>query len=56
MLLETAAAWEREGRAAGESRPIIGAVDETFLERMRLVFMDLARGYVLVEEGAAERS
>ena len=56
VLLETAAAWEREGRAAGEIRPIIGAVDETFWERMMLVCMDLASGYLLVEEVAAERS
>ena len=45
VLLETAAAWEHEGVAAGEVRPIIGAVDETFLERMMLVFMDLVSGY-----------
>jgi Family of unknown function (DUF6399)/IclR helix-turn-helix domain len=56
VLLKTAAAWEREGIAAGEIRPIIGAVDETFLERMMLVFMDLASGYLLVEEVAADRS
>ena len=42
-MLETAAAWEQEGIAAGEVREIIGAVDETFLERMMLVFMDLSR-------------
>lgn len=56
VLLETAGAWEREGIAAGEIRPIIGAVDETFLERMMLVFMDLTSGYLLVEEVAADRS
>ena len=56
VLLETAAAWEREGIAAGEIRPIIGAVDETFLERMMLVFMDLASGYLVVEAVAADRS
>ena len=44
VLLQTAAAWEREGIAAGEIRPIIGAVDDTFLERMLLVFMDLVSG------------
>ena len=33
-----------------------GAVDETFLQRMMLVFMDLATGYVLLEEVAADRS
>jgi hypothetical protein len=31
-------------------------VDETFLQRMMLVFMDLATGYVLMEEVTAERS
>jgi hypothetical protein len=56
MLLETAAAWEREGIAAGEVRPIIGAVDETFLERMLLVFMDLVSGYVLCEDVAEDRT
>jgi hypothetical protein len=56
LLLETAAAWEREGIAHGEIRPVIGAVDETFLQRMMLVFMDLATGYVLMEEVATDRS
>src|SRR5215831_5765013 len=56
LLLETAAAWEQEGMAHGEIRPVIGAVDETFLQRMMLVFMDLATGYVLMEEVAADRS
>ena len=56
LLLDTAAAWEQEGIAHGEIRPVIGAVDETFLQRMMLVFMDLATGYVLLEEVAAARS
>src|SRR4030095_9841771 len=34
----------------------IGAVDETFLQRMMLVFMDLATGYLLMEEVTADRS
>ena len=55
-ILETAAAWEHEGIAAGEVRPIIGAVDETFLERMMLVFMDLVSGYLLFEEVAEDRT
>ena len=50
------AAWEQEGIAHGEIRPVIGAVDETFLQRMMLVFMDLATGYLLMEEVAADRS
>ena len=56
LLLDTVAAWEKEGIGLGEIRPVIGAVDETFLQRMMLVFMDLATGYVLLEEVAADRS
>jgi hypothetical protein len=55
-VLDTTAAWEQEGIAHGEIRPVIGAVDETFLQRMMLVFMDLATGYLLMEEAAADRS
>src|SRR4029453_7271615 len=53
-LLETAAGWEQDGCAGGEIREIIGAVDETFLERMILVLMDLAPGYLLLEEGGED--
>jgi hypothetical protein len=56
LLLDTATVWEREGVAHGEIRPVIGAVDETFLQRMMLVFMDLASGYLLMEEVAVDRS
>jgi hypothetical protein len=56
LVLETTVAWEQEGVAHGEIRPIIGAVDETFLQRMMLVFMDLVTGYLLMEEIAADRS
>jgi uncharacterized protein DUF6399/IclR-like helix-turn-helix domain-containing protein len=56
IILDTAAAWEQEGIAHGEIRPIIGAVDETFLQRMMLVFMDLASGYLLMEEVAVDRT
>src|ERR671938_698743 len=56
LLLETAAAWEKDGIAHGEIRPVIGAVDETFLQRLMLVFMDLATGYLLLEEVATDRS
>ena len=55
LILATAAVWETEGVAHGEIRPVIGAVDETFLQRMMLVFMDLATGYLLMEEVAADR-
>src|ERR671939_1865643 len=56
IVLETAATWEKDGIAHGEIRPVIGAVDETFLQRMMLVFMDLATGYVWMEEVATDRS
>src|SRR5919202_3444095 len=56
LILEITAAWEKDGIAHGEIRPVIGAVDETFLQQMMLVFMDLATGYLLVEEVAADRS
>jgi len=56
IILETAAAWEKEGIAHGEIRPVIGAVDETFLQRLMLVFMDLASGYLLMEAVAVDRS
>ena len=55
LILDTAAAWEKEGIAHGEIRPVIGAVDETFLQRMMLVFMDLCSGYLLMEEVATDR-
>ncbi len=55
-ILETAQTWEHEGIAEGEVGPIIGAVDETFLQRMMLVFMDLVSGYLLVEEVAEDRT
>jgi hypothetical protein len=56
FILATASAWEKEGVTHGEIRPVIGAVDATFLQRMMLVCMDLCSGYVLMEEVAADRS
>ena len=56
LILETTEAWAREGIAHGQIGPIVGSVDETFLERMILVFMDLASGYVLFEEVADDRT
>ncbi len=52
IILETAAVWEQEGIAHGEIRPIIGAVDETLLQRMMLVFMDLASSYLLISRSS----
>jgi len=54
-ILETAQAWEREGLTAGETRPIIGAVDDTCLERMMLGCMDLVRGSLCCAEVAQDR-
>ena len=56
IILDTTLVWENEGMAHGERRPVIGAVDETFLQRMMLVFMDLASGYLLMEEVAVDRT
>jgi hypothetical protein len=56
VILQTVEAWEGEGVAGGEARPIIGAVDETFLERMMVVFMDLVSGYLVVEAVADDRT
>src|SRR5216683_6190124 len=54
--VETAAAWEQDGVAGGEVREIIGAVDETFLEQMILVFQDVPTGYIVQEEVADDRT
>ena len=54
--LEIAGAWEQEACAGAEVREIIGAVDETFLEQMMLVLMDLRTGYVLLEDVAEDRT
>jgi hypothetical protein len=56
LVLETTGAWEREGIAEAQMGPIVGAVDETFLQRMLLVFTDLVSGYILHEETADDRS
>jgi Family of unknown function (DUF6399)/IclR helix-turn-helix domain len=53
---ETGHAWEQAAIAAGEAPEIIGAVDETFLERLLLVFLDLPTGYLLLEEAVEDRS
>jgi hypothetical protein len=55
-LLETTGTWEQEGCTSGEVRAVIAAVDETCLERLLLVCMDLATGYLLLEEVADDRT
>jgi hypothetical protein len=54
-LLETAATGEQNGCADGEVRESIGAVEETVLERMRLICLALRTGYLLLAKGAADR-
>jgi len=56
LILATTAVWEKEGIVHGEIRPVIGAVDETFLQRMVRVCMALATGSLLREEIASDRS
>lgn len=56
LILETTAQWEREGIAQGQVGPIVGTVDETFLDSMMLVFMDLCSGYILHEDVAEDRT
>ncbi len=56
VIVEIGQSWQEEGIRDGEVRPVIGAVDETFLSRMMLVFMDLVSGYLLFEEVAEDRT
>ncbi len=56
VLLEIGQAWEQDGTAHGEVREIIGAVDETFLEQMMLVFLDVPTRYIVLEATAEDRS
>ena len=55
-ILATGHSWEQDGTAGGEVPEIIGAVDETFLARLVLIFLDLPTGYILLEEAADDRS
>ena len=55
-VCKTAQTWEQDGVAHGEVREIIGGADETFLQRMMLVFQDLATGYLLLEDVADDRT
>ena len=55
-VVETAQTWEQGAVAAGEVREVIGGVDETFLERMMLVFQDLPTGFLVLEDVADDRT
>jgi hypothetical protein len=53
---ETARGWEQDGVAHGEVREIMGAVDDTFLEQMILVFQDGPTGDIVQAEVADART
>lgn len=55
-IVETGHAWEQAVRAHGEVPEIIGAVDETFFERLLLVLLDLPPGDLWWEEAVEDRS
>ena len=55
-IVETGHAWEQAAIAHGAGPEIIGAVDETFFERLLLVLLDLPTGYLLLEEAVEDRS
>lgn len=51
--------YEREQQSqavSGKTRKVVGGVDETFFDRMVLVFMDLPSGFIFVEEASDDRS
>ena len=55
-LLETAETWEKDGGTRAVMHESIGAVDETFLERLMRVCRDLPTGYLLLAEVAEEQT
>jgi len=55
-LGKTAGTWEQAGSAAGKVRAVMGAVDDTFLAQLILIFLDVSTGSLLLEEVAAERT
>ena len=54
--VETAETWEQDAVAAGEVPEMIGGVDETFLERMMVVFQDVPTGDLVLEDVADDRT
>jgi len=55
-VVETAQSWEQDGIAHGAVHDVIGGADETFLQRMILVFQDVSTGYLLFEDVADDRT
>ncbi len=56
LILETTEGWEREGITQGQIGPMVGSVEATFWQRMRLVCMDLVSGDLLFAEVADART
>jgi hypothetical protein len=54
-ILETATPWEQDGVARGAGQELIGAVADTFLERLVLLLRDLTTGSSGREDTADER-
>ncbi len=52
----TTQGWEQDGGAGGAVRELIGAVDETFLAQMILVFQDGPPGDIVQEKVADDRT
>jgi hypothetical protein len=54
-VLEAAQTWEREGITHGAVRDSIGAVDDTVLEHLMVVFQDVSTGSLLLDTVAEDR-
>jgi len=54
-VLEAAQTWEREGITHGAVRDRIGAVDDTVLEHLMVVFQDVSTGSLLLDTVAEDR-
>jgi len=55
-MLATAGAWAQDGRAAGQGRERIGAVDATCLAHVLVVFLDVPTGSLRREASADDRT
>src|SRR6266581_7939325 len=52
----TTQGWEQDGGAGGAGREMMGAVDDTFLAQMILVFQDVPPGDIVQEKVADDRT
>ena len=56
LIIEYGEEEQRQGIQTGGPQEIVGGVDETFMEQMILVMLDLPSGYLLMEEFSANRT